>query len=239
MRRPLRRDTDYNEYVKDFYRKIEDYDWNQVTDRWSGPESLLHRSREKALVRLIRQYGRGEHYLDVGCGTGLILRHLPAGSVGIDLNPRHLERAAKYAPQAHVQTGDAEKMSFPDGSFSTVVCTEMLEHLVQPEQALAEIFRVLQPGGRLLGSTPRWSLVWRFRFLSSTHYHNEPFHNEFTTSEIRELFAAFKVLELRTIFLRANFLFALEKPLVAAAAPQPGVGPAAERRPLTAGYQPG
>ena len=187
-----------------------------MTDHWSGPESLLHRSREKALTRLVRQYGRGDRYLDVGCGTGLILRHLPAGAVGIDLNPRHLERAAKYAPQAHVQTGDAEKMSFPDGSFSTVICTEMLEHLVQPEQALAEIYRVLEPGGRLLGSTPRWSLVWRFRFLSSTHYHNEPFHNEFTTSEIRQLFSAFQVLELRTIFLRANFLFALEKPLTAA-----------------------
>jgi ubiquinone/menaquinone biosynthesis C-methylase UbiE len=240
MRRPPRRDNDYNEYVKDFYRKIEDYDWNQVTDHWSGPESLLHRSRERALTRLVRQYGRGDRYLDVGCGTGLILRHLPAGAVGIDLNPRHLERAARYAPQARVQTGDAEKLSFPDGSFSTVVFTEILEHLVQPEQALAEIFRVLEPGGRLLGSTPRWSLVWRFRFLSSTHYHNEPFHNEFTTSEIRDLFAAFKVLELRTIFLRANFLFALEKPLTAAAATsQASLVPAAENRVFAAGYQPG
>jgi ubiquinone/menaquinone biosynthesis C-methylase UbiE len=235
MRRPLRLDTEYNEYVKDFYRKIEDYDWIRISDRWAGPESLLHRSREKSLVRLISQYGRGDQYLDVGCGTGLILRHLPPGSIGIDLNPRHLERASRYVPQSQVQVGDAEKLSFPDQSFSTVVCTEILEHLVHPEHALAEIYRVLKPGGRLLGSTPRWSLVWRFRFLSSTHYHNEPFHNEFTWRELQELFSPFKVLELRTIFLRANFLFALEKPLaVSSATPAPSVDrgtPAAEPQP--------
>ncbi len=212
MRRPLRADQDYNEYVKDFYRKIEYYDWNAITDGRRGPESLLHRSRENAMRRLVREHGRGERYLDVGCGTGLILRHLPPGAVGIDLNPRHLERAARYAPQARVQPGDAEHLRFPDNSFSTVVCTEVLEHLVLPQRALSEIFRVLEPGGMLIGSTPRRSLVWRFRFLSSTHYHNEPFHNEFTSRELRNLLMDFELAELSTVFLRANFLFAAVKP---------------------------
>lgn len=211
MRRPLRADEEYNEYVKDFYRKIEDYDWNTVTDNFKGLESFLHRSREQNMVTLIKKHGRGDKYLDVGCGTGLILRHLPPGAIGIDLNPRHLDRARKYAPQARVELGDAEHLEFQDGKFSTVVCTEVLEHLVHPEDALKEIYRVLQPGGILIGSTPRHALLWRFRFLSSTHYHNEPFHNEFNRQEILRLLDSFRICVLKTGFFRANWYFVAEK----------------------------
>jgi ubiquinone/menaquinone biosynthesis C-methylase UbiE len=211
LRRPLRKDDSYNEYVKDFYRTIEDYDWNDVTDKGRGLESILHRRREKRMKSLIKEYGHGEKYLDIGCGTGLILRHLPAGAVGIDLNPRHLERARRYAPKAKVMIGDAEKLEFPDQAFSTIVCTEVLEHLVHPEQALAHMARVLQPGGRVIGSTPRHALLWRLRFLSSTHYHNEPFHNEFVSSELRTLFKDWNIKLLQRGVFGAIFFFVLEK----------------------------
>lgn len=211
LRRPLRKDEAYNEYVKDFYRAIEDYDWNDVTDSGRGLESILHRRREKKMRQLIKHWGKGEKYLDVGCGTGLILRHLPAGAVGVDLNPRHLERAKKYVPQARVIVGDAEKLDVPENSFSTVVCTEVLEHLVHPEAALAGMKRALAPGGRVIGSTPRHALLWRFRFLSSTHYHNEPFHNEFTVQELRTLFADWNIKSLTTGVFGAILFFVLEK----------------------------
>lgn len=211
MRKPPRTDQDYNEYVKDFYRKIEDYDWNQVTDHHIGLESFLHRAREKEMKKLIDRYGLPGPCLDVGCGTGLILRHLPKGASGIDINPRHVERAQKYVPDAHVSVGDAEHLEFADDSLSTVVCTEVLEHLVTPETALAEIRRVLKHGGRYIGSTPRHALLWKFRFLSSTHYHNEPFHNEFVQSELTELFRGFRILRLKTKFFRSTFFFVLEK----------------------------
>ncbi|MBI1812777.1 class I SAM-dependent methyltransferase [Candidatus Peregrinibacteria bacterium] len=211
MKKPPRLDDQYNEYVKDFYRKIEDYDWNTVADQRIGLESHLHRAREKRMKNLIQRYGRGERYLDVGCGTGLILRHLLPNTVGIDLNPRHLERARTYNPAAHFQIADAEQLPFEDACFSTVVCTEVLEHLVHPELAVAGIHRVLERGGRFIGSTPRSSLLWRFRFLSSTHYHNEPFHNEFATEELRSLLSPFRILLLTTGFFRSMFFFVGEK----------------------------
>lgn len=211
MRRPLRTDEEYNEYVKDFYRKIEEYDWNKITDNFCGLESFLHRARERMMCKLVARYGRGNRFLDVGCGTGLILRHLPPGAVGIDLNPRHIERARKYVPQAVVEIGDAEHLKFADSQFSTVICTEVFEHLVHPEDTLKEIYRVLQPGGVLIGSTPRHALFWRFRFLSSTHYHNEPFHNEFNRQEIMALLHRFRYCFLGTGFFRAQWYFVVEK----------------------------
>ena len=211
MLKPLRKDEDYNEYVKDFYRKIEDYDWNDVTDNWRGLESLLHRHRERKVQQLINRYGVGDKYLDVGCGTGLILRHLPAGSVGIDLNPKHLKRAQKYVPKAKVQLGDAEKLEFDDESFSTVICTEVLEHLVNSDSAVSEIKRVLKSGGIMIGSTPRKALLWRFRFLSSTHYHNEPFHREYVEKEIRKLLSPLKLVALTTGFFGSSFFFVAKK----------------------------
>ncbi len=211
LRRPLRMDEEYTEYVKDFYRAIEDYDWNKITDERTGLESILHSKRESVMKKQIAKWGAKGKYLDVGCGTGLILRHLPEGSTGIDLNPRHLARAKAYVPSAHLVIGDAEHIPFPDNSFATVIFTEVLEHLVHPEQALSEIFRVLQPGGRLIGSTPRHALLWRFRFLSSTHYHNEPFHNEFTRSELMSLFTSWNLLELKTGCYNAMFFFVVQK----------------------------
>jgi len=110
-----------------------------------------------------------------------------------------------------VLLGDAENLSFSDASFSTVVCTEVLEHLVLPQRAVREIRRVLRPGGVLIGSTPRRALIWRLRFLSSTHYHNEPFHNEFYSHELQSLLQPFHITLLRRGFLGANLFFVAEK----------------------------
>lgn len=210
MRRPPRTDAVYIAAVKDFYRSIEDYDWNRVVDQKIGLESFLHRAREQRTRQLITTYARGR-CLDAGCGTGLMLRHLPAGAVGLDLNPRHVARAQRYAPAARVQVGDIEALPFPDASFDTVVCTEVLEHVVHPSRALTEIRRVLTSGGCLIGSTPRHALLWRFRWLSATHQHNEPFHNEFTAAEVRALLRDWQVVTLRPHIFRSTFFFVAAK----------------------------
>ena len=78
-------------------------------------------------------------------------------------------------------------MPFGDGSFATVLCTEVLEHVPHPDAALREIGRVLRPGGLLVGSVPCRSLIWRLRFLSSTCPGDEPFHNEYRPEEVRAM----------------------------------------------------
>lgn len=199
---------EWDEWVKDYYRHVETYDWVTVTDELKGPEAFFHRNRERVVRSLVRKYARPDlPILDAGCGTGLNLRHLPAGSVGLDINPRNVETVAQRLPLQRCILGDVEAMPFEDDSFGTVVCTEVLEHVPEPRRALAEIRRVLAPGGVLIGSVPARSWIWRLRFLSSTCPRDEPFHNEYKPDEVRELLSGFEIVRVWYSMLRFNVLF--------------------------------
>src|SRR6266542_1240587 len=95
--------------IKHYYRHVESYDWTRAADNFVGLESLFHRARCREIVRLLDSISpRPERCLDVGCGTALITRHLPAGAVGLDLNPRNLDKAQSYAPRAIFINSDVE-----------------------------------------------------------------------------------------------------------------------------------
>lgn len=188
----------YNEtVVKPFYRQ-EVYDWTAVADTWHGPETLLHRWRAQLLRRLFARLRVTGDVLDLGCGTGLNLRHLPAGSWGVDINMRNVMAAQRYAPNAHVLLGDAEQLGFPDGRFGAVVCTEVLEHLVFPERAVAEAERVLRSGGVFIGSVPNATRFWHLRRFSATCPAAEPFHHAYTRPQLRALLAPFSAVTIIT-----------------------------------------
>jgi ubiquinone/menaquinone biosynthesis C-methylase UbiE len=106
--------------------------------------------------------------------------------VGLDLNPRNLAKAKERAPTADVIQGDMYRLPFPDEIFGTAVCSEVLEHVPDPENALAEIWRTLKRRGRLLGTVPTDSLIWRMRFLSR-HRGHEPYHRHYTRAEFLQL----------------------------------------------------
>jgi ubiquinone/menaquinone biosynthesis C-methylase UbiE len=198
----------WSEWVKDYYRDVETYDWVDVADNLRGPEAMFHRNRARAVRQLVRQYSKpDEPILDAGCGTGLNLRHLPPGSTGVDINPRNIAILRSRLPDHTIVEGDVEALPFADASFGTVLCTEVLEHLPRPDAALAEIQRVLRPGGVLVGSVPARSAIWRLRFLSSTCPHSEPFHNEYLPEEVRRMLAGWRIDLLKYSFLHFNVLF--------------------------------
>lgn len=90
--------------------------------------------------------------LDVGCGKGrfarvLAERHPRAGIYGLDL----AESMLKFAPPAiRVCAGSMTELPFADGAFDAAYATESLEHAVDIERAVAEICRVVKPGGRIV-----------------------------------------------------------------------------------------
>ena len=203
----------WSEWVKDYYRNEETYDWVDVADNLRGPEAFFHRNRARAVRGLVKKHARaGRPMLDAGAGTGLNLRHLPAGSVGLDINPRNVEVLRRRLPGYTLVLGDIEAMPFADATFGTVICTEVLEHVPDPVTALAEIRRVLEPGGVLIGSVPARSAIWRLRFLSSTCPHSEPFHNEYLPDEVRQLLADWTIQKVWYSMLRFNVMFVVSRP---------------------------
>jgi ubiquinone/menaquinone biosynthesis C-methylase UbiE len=202
----------WSEWVKDYYRDVETYDWVDVADNLRGLEAFFHRNRARVVRRLIAKYAvGGAPILDAGCGTGLNLRHLPAGSTGIDINPRNVELVARRLPSHRVVQGDVEALPFEANAFGTVLCTEVIEHIPDPSAALGEFRRVLKPGGVLVGSVPARSMIWKLRFLSSTCPHSEPFHNEYLPDEVREMLAGWSIEHIGYSLLHFNVLFVARK----------------------------
>jgi SAM-dependent methyltransferase len=99
--------------------------------------------------------------LDVGCGQGhwtrLVARMLSADAriVGVDREPAWVERAATLADaRTRFTCGEAEALPFPDASFDLVTCQTLLIHVRDPGAVIAEMRRVLRPGGRVLLCEP-------------------------------------------------------------------------------------
>lgn len=202
----------WSEWVKDYYRDVETYDWVDVADNIRGLEAFFHKNRAWMVRRMVAKYATpNAPILDAGCGTGLNLRHLPEGSVGVDINPRNIALLRQRLPNHTVIEGDVEALPFDDASFGTVLCTEVIEHIPDPSAALAEYRRVLQPGGVLIGSVPARSAIWKLRFLSSTCPHSEPFHNEYLPNEVREMLTGWQIESVRYSLLHFNVLFVARK----------------------------
>ena len=123
----------------------------------------LRKLRQRTIQ--LAQLQPGEQALDVGCGTGTLAlemaRYLsPGGSVtGVDPGSQQIARAnakaaRRHTPQESVEfkLGVIEQLPFPDQTFDVVFSTLMMHHLPTPlkRQGLAEIARVLKPGGRLV-----------------------------------------------------------------------------------------
>lgn len=112
----------------------------------------------------------GERVLDVGSGPGYLVASIAdavgrAGAVhGLDpsaaMNALARERAADR-PQVSIDTGDALALPYPDGAFDAAVSTQVYEYVADVAGALAQLRRVLRPGGRALVLDTDWdSVVW-------------------------------------------------------------------------------
>lgn len=150
--------------------------WEQFAPRYDRSMRLYERfqfagGREWACSR-----ARGD-VLEVGVGTGLNLASYPSDVrlTGMDLSPAMLAvartRAIELGREIDLREGDAQAMPFAGASFDTVVCTLSLCAIPDNRAAIAEMRRVLRPGGRLVlldhvGST--WWPIWAIQRLVET-----------------------------------------------------------------------
>ena len=197
--------------IKRYYLEIEDYDFVDIADHFKGVESIFHRNRRGVIINLINKFSAGTPILDAGCGTGLILQYLPTGTIGIDLNPRQLKGARKYAPHVFLIQGDLDNIPIRDAVFSTIICTETLEHLSHPKRVLNNFSRIMNKSGLLIGSVPHKFLLWRFRFLSRSRPRFAPFHVEYRISDVLNLLRVFRLVDIMYSTLRLNITFVVSK----------------------------
>ena len=133
--------------------------------------SAIHRAVLSAIERAAPRELSGDH-LDVGSGTGELLR-LCAGRYSLrSFACDYTEGLIKTSGQK-VEVVDLNRnpLPFEGNRFALVTCTETIEHLENYQQIVREIFRVLQPGGIAVLSTPNiLNLRSRLRFLSSGFY---------------------------------------------------------------------
>jgi ubiquinone/menaquinone biosynthesis C-methylase UbiE len=145
------------------------YDKLQATrefSRWSGSydrsilQWLLFGPAHRAIISRLRARFRDRPtaILDVGCGTGVfaarITAALPRATIwGVDLVNSMLiggqERWQALRDQAVAVQGDSERLPFPDEAFDAVTCANSFHHYPHQDRAVAEMYRVLKPGGRL------------------------------------------------------------------------------------------
>jgi SAM-dependent methyltransferase len=143
---------------------------------------------EEACLLPIRNDGRPDRVLDAGCGRGEVLAAfkragVPVDYFGVDLgvgDPSWEFRVSAVA--------DLHRLPFSEGVFDKVICTDVLEHVDQPDVVFAELARVLRPGGKLFLAVP---FVW--------HTHQEPFDRYRFSSHVLELLAKNNALDIEKL----------------------------------------
>jgi ubiquinone/menaquinone biosynthesis C-methylase UbiE len=139
--------------LREFDRWSRSYDRSLLQKLFFGPSHRL----------LLKQMTPADQrVLDIGCGTGLfavrVLQHFREARVwGFDLSSKMLERGCdtfQTCPhndgRLHLVRGDSERLPFRDNTFDVITCSHSFHHYPDQANAVAEMHRVLRPGGRLM-----------------------------------------------------------------------------------------
>jgi 2-polyprenyl-6-hydroxyphenyl methylase/3-demethylubiquinone-9 3-methyltransferase len=140
----------------EYYEGMDELWWDPA-----GPAAILHAINRPRVGFYLRQLGDlgGRRVLDAGCGGGLVARELAAAGaevVGVDRSRGSLgvaRRAAGPIGSFAPAQGRLERLPFAGGAFDAVVAADVLEHVPDLPAAVAELARVLAPGGSFVFDT--------------------------------------------------------------------------------------
>lgn len=132
-------------------------------------QRLWHAGKLKAVLSQIES--EPKTILDVGCASGWFLSQLQqvfpqTKCIGVDVYSEAVKYGQKIYHRLTLKTADIHKLPFTHHAFDLTICTEVLEHVVNPSQVLREIKRVTKPNGEIIieMDSGNWlfRLIWSF-----------------------------------------------------------------------------
>jgi 2-polyprenyl-6-hydroxyphenyl methylase/3-demethylubiquinone-9 3-methyltransferase len=149
---------------------IKQVDWQEWFVAGRTKRHITQRRTELVLTQAdIRQ---GMRVLDVGCSfghTSLLAAKKGAGVFGVDINHSLLEVGVKLGEANGIKVNflraNAKRLPFTDKTFDVVICSELIEHVIDWQNVLKEITRVIKKGGRAVISTPNIEGLARLKEL--------------------------------------------------------------------------
>jgi dolichol-phosphate mannosyltransferase len=175
-----------------------DYDWRAFDSRvW------LQRYWQRARHGIVRGWVGAGPVVDVGCGSSRIIGDLPA-AIGIDIRLNKLRWLRPRHRRLTQASGD--RLPLRDASVGTLITSEVIEHVVNAEDHLAEAARVLRPGGTLIAGTPDygrwlwWVIEWLYgKILPGAYAHEHVTHYTRATLAASVARHGFDVLDVRYV----------------------------------------
>jgi 2-polyprenyl-6-hydroxyphenyl methylase / 3-demethylubiquinone-9 3-methyltransferase len=160
----------------DIYRRLGHAWWDDDVGEFSTIRFFLNPVRFGYFKRVLDRARAIEcgkrQLLDVGCGGGLLAEEFARAGfsvTGIDPAPETVETARAHASTSRLsityETGAGEHLPYPDGMFDHVTCCDVLEHVDDVDRVIAEIARVLRPGGLFFYDTINRTFVSRIAMI--------------------------------------------------------------------------
>jgi SAM-dependent methyltransferase len=210
------------------YRGLDGDYYDEQTDptKVSRFRAWYHRSRYERLGQFVAEHYRpGLHIADLGCGN-CWWNSFGARVVGVDINERMLQWARRHQRLADYRvTESLAQTSLPTAAFDLVVMSETLEHLLNLEETLAEVGRILKPEGKFLITVPYdlflgpFFILFNLNCIYMGYLRGSLYHrvrcghiNHFTKSRLRKTLAANGFTLRRVFCVNGLLLYAVADP---------------------------
>jgi 2-polyprenyl-3-methyl-5-hydroxy-6-metoxy-1,4-benzoquinol methylase len=137
---------------------------HDINDYYTRSSFLIRHIERQRLERIRHMIAAhpGEKILEVGCGGGHVLQLFPESDLtGTDVSGEMLHKARRNLDGYRVRLlkGELHELGLPEAGFDKVICTEVLEHVIEPDRILERIIHLVRPGGRVVITFPNDPLV--------------------------------------------------------------------------------
>ena len=181
--------------TKSYYEQYWQENWDQDGHAQRTPQWPINELEK--FYESIKEF-IGKDVLDIGAGEGIFLEYLQKAKLNLnnlsalEISKHAIEKGKKKNPEVNYIQGSADDIyHFGDGEFDTLFMTDVIEHLLDMDQALSECRRVIKSGGKLIVITPvfNWlkKVIIASFFWEKFFYPNNPHIRFFTKKSMDQI----------------------------------------------------